>query len=356
MHLRLALPSLAVLLALCPAVAAQEPPAAPPPARPVDAAARRLQLLVDAFHAAMPRDPEDLRRPDVRERIAATAIPAIRELDTWMLARGGADDLIRSAELGVYALALGDARYAAAGRDGSPDLQAQLRTAAAALVTAADSAGRNAAQAACAKALAAAAADPSAHAGQLAAGCTQALLRAAALSADEAEALAQACGAPRPAAQLRAFAAAARSDLRGKVGQPFVVAGKLRDGREFTSAALRGKVVLVDFWASWCAPCTRLLPTLAALRERFGDQGLEIVGVSCDRDAAALDAFLRDHLQESWPQLFDAAHPGWHALATELGIRSIPRLLLIDRRGVLRSADAQQELEQLVPVLLGEQG
>lgn len=336
--------------ALAASLTAQGPP------KPVDASVTRLQLLVDTFHHAMPQDPSDLRRPEVRREIAAVAIPAIRELDTWMVARpSDPGNLVRSAELAVYALALGDARYSPRTTDKAPDVPTRLRTAAAGLLTAADAAQRQAAVTTFAQALTHAAEE-----GQfepLATGSALAVLRAAALEAAEADVLAAGCAGMKAPREL--FAAAAKdasTDVRRLVGKPFELSGKRRDGTAFSTASLRGKVVLVDFWASWCAPCKKLLPEIAALRQQFGEQGLEVVGISCDNDRLALDDFLAAHPQDAWPQLFDADKPGWHALATSMGIKAIPRILLIDRRGVLRSGDAAKDLAKRVAELIAERG
>jgi thiol-disulfide isomerase/thioredoxin len=345
---RLSLATMALLSALLPVgLSAQERP------KPVDASATRLQLLVDAFHRAMPRDPSELRRAEVRAAVAKRAIPAIRELDTWTLARSSEwDNRVRCAELAVYGLVLGDERYAASTGSEVPD---RLRSAAAALVTAADAAQRQTAVQKLANALTEAAKDG--HALDAAMGSSLAVLRAAAPDAEEAAALAAACEGMGDLAVMFATAAAdARADVRRLVGKPLVLAGPRRDGTDFSTASLQGKVVLVDVWASWCAPCKRLLPEVEALRSRFAAQGLAVVGISCDNNAKALDDFLAAHPQEDWPQLFDAAKPGWHALATGMGIKAIPRLLLIDRHGVLRNADAGKDLAQQVAELLAEQG
>lgn len=309
--------------------------------QPVDAAASRLQLLVDNFHRAMPQDPSSLRDAKVRQQCAAAAIPAIRELETWLLARADreAGNAVRAAELGVYGLLLGDDRYRTPAEP--------LRTAAAALITA-DAAHREAALGAFGDALTAAAAPP-----QTANGTALAVVRAAGLQAAEAEALALRAAAIAPVRELfAAEAARRRADVRSRLDQPLTLTGKLRDGSAFSTAELRGKVVVVDFWASWCAPCKRLLPELVALQQKFAGRGLEIVGVSCDRDTAALDEFLRAHSEVDWRQLYDADKPGWHALATSLGITAIPRLLLIDRGGVLRGVDPGEHLAEQVEKLL----
>ncbi len=100
--------------------------------------------------------------------------------------------------------------------------------------------------------------------------------------------------------------------------------------------ASRQVPVLVDFWATWCGPCRASLPHVESLYKKYHSKGLDIVSVSNDNSVKALKAFLKAHPQMSWPQLFDAKHPGWSPMATSFGISGIPTQFVIDRGGVLR--------------------
>ena len=113
--------------------------------------------------------------------------------------------------------------------------------------------------------------------------------------------------------------------------------------------------MLVNFWATWCAPCKDDLPSLKKLYAQYHAQGLEIVGVSCDNDGQELVKFMGQNKDMAWPQMFDASQPGWHALANQYGINQIPAVFLIDRKGILRSAEAHDKLQKLVPELIKEQ-
>jgi thiol-disulfide isomerase/thioredoxin len=137
-------------------------------------------------------------------------------------------------------------------------------------------------------------------------------------------------------------------------GKPLTIRGVRADGSAFSTADWKGKVILVDFWATWCAPCVAELPRIQQAYAKHHDKGLEVIGVSCDNKAADLSAFLVKRPEMSWPQLFDASRPGWHALATEYGVDSLPMMFLIDRNGVCRSVHANDDFEQQIPKLLAE--
>lgn len=106
-------------------------------------------------------------------------------------------------------------------------------------------------------------------------------------------------------------------------------------GRAVGPAMLRGKVVLVDFWASWCAPCRESMPVLERLHKTYASQGLVIVGVSVDRDAANARSFV-NRLGVTFPIVHDAQHQ----LAGRFGPPKMPSSYLIDRRGVVRHLHA----------------
>jgi thiol-disulfide isomerase/thioredoxin len=147
----------------------------------------------------------------------------------------------------------------------------------------------------------------------------------------------------------------AQAKLKALEGKPMVLEGATPAGGTFSTAEFKGKVVLVDFWATWCVPCKQELPKIKKLYAKYHTQGLEVVGVSCDNEGEELVKFLSQNKDVPWPQLFDAGQPGWHKLADQYGINSIPAIFVIDRKGVLRSVDARETYEKLVPELLKEQ-
>jgi thiol-disulfide isomerase/thioredoxin len=144
------------------------------------------------------------------------------------------------------------------------------------------------------------------------------------------------------------------AQLRALENKPLIVAGPTITGEKLTTADWKGKVILVDFWATWCGPCLGELPRVQKAYADYHDKGLEVLGVSCDQEAEALRTFLMQNKDISWPQLFDVTKPGWHELATSYGIQSIPTMLLIDKKGIVRTVNARQNFEELIPKMLEE--
>ncbi|MBI3817688.1 MAG: TlpA family protein disulfide reductase [Planctomycetes bacterium] len=142
--------------------------------------------------------------------------------------------------------------------------------------------------------------------------------------------------------------------LPDKLNKPFALADKLADGGDFTTESMKGKVVLVDFWATWCGPCMEAMPDVEEMYKKYHADGLEVVGVSSDKDPADLKQFMEKRKTAPWPQMFDANKPGWHRFVEELGIDGIPRMLLIDRKGILRSIHAHEVMAEMIPKLLAE--
>lgn len=132
--------------------------------------------------------------------------------------------------------------------------------------------------------------------------------------------------------------------------QPIDLKVKAVDGSDIDLSKLRGKVVLIDFWATWCPPCRGEVPNVVAAYKKYHDQGFEIVGVSLDQDKDALLAFTKEHGMV-WPQYFDGQ--GWdNTVSQRFGINSIPAMWLLDKNGKVVTTNAREDLAGQVEKLL----
>lgn len=123
------------------------------------------------------------------------------------------------------------------------------------------------------------------------------------------------------------------------------------DGGSIALSSLRGKYVLIDFWASWCGPCRQENPKVVRMYNEYKDKGFEIFGVSLDQSKDKwLKAIADDKL--TWPHVSDLK--GWQSAAAELyGVNSIPQTILVDKEGKiiakgLRGADLEQKIATLL--------
>ncbi|MGH7973089.1 MAG: TlpA family protein disulfide reductase [Limisphaerales bacterium] len=147
---------------------------------------------------------------------------------------------------------------------------------------------------------------------------------------------------------------AATSALAGvKVGDSFPdlasfkLEGKIPD-------ALKGKVVMVDFWASWCEPCKQSFPAMEELHRRFSDKGLVIVAINVDENRADMDGFLKKNAAD-----FAVLRDGAQKLVAKAGIATMPSSFLLDRDGKIRfihtgyrGAETRKKYEEEIETLL----
>ena len=123
------------------------------------------------------------------------------------------------------------------------------------------------------------------------------------------------------------------------------------EGKEIALSSLKGKVVVIDFWASWCGPCRREMPEMVSLYNSFKNRGLEIFGVSLDENADAWKTAIA-HDKISWIQVSDLKK--WDSKVVEqYGIEEIPQTILLDREGkIIAKGLSSHELQIRIGELL----
>ncbi len=153
-----------------------------------------------------------------------------------------------------------------------------------------------------------------------------------------------------PQATQAAKAAGGKRRLES-VGKTIALSGTALDGKSASLDSLRGRVVLIHYWATWCEPCKQDMVTLKQVQAKFAKQGFAVLGVNLDSDRTAAATYLQDN-PLVWPHLYE---PGGldSRLATELGILTLPTMLLIDKDGKvinrnIHAAELDAELGKLL--------
>ncbi len=142
-------------------------------------------------------------------------------------------------------------------------------------------------------------------------------------------------------------------DATAHVGNPVEIKFTAADGSEVDLAKLKGKVVLIDFWATWCAPCVEEIPHLKEVYQKYHDKGFEVIGISFE-SADGKDKMMKFTKDKGmpWPQYYDGK--GWNnTFGRKYSIEAIPTMWLIDKQGNLADSTARENLAAKVEKLLG---
>ena len=136
-------------------------------------------------------------------------------------------------------------------------------------------------------------------------------------------------------------------------GEPVGFSVTSTEGKTLSPAAFKGKVLLIDFWATWCGPCVAEMPNVKQVYAKFHPKGFEIVGISLDQSREKLDQYVKTN-EIVWPQYFDGKW--WNNdVAVRYGVKSIPTTILVDRAGKIRFKSLRgKQLEAAVEKLLAE--
>ena len=121
-----------------------------------------------------------------------------------------------------------------------------------------------------------------------------------------------------------------------------------------TAQSMEGKIIYVDFWASWCKPCLKSFPWMHEMQEKYYDDGLKIIAVNLDKEASLSDSFL-----EKAPANFDLVFDTEASFAEQFKVKAMPSSYLFDREGNLQAShmgfqDKKKDLyEKELRLLLG---
>ncbi len=139
---------------------------------------------------------------------------------------------------------------------------------------------------------------------------------------------------------------------RNSLNKPFAMKFTDLKGKTVDLSKMKGKVVLVDFWATWCGGCLQFLPELKRIYRKYHEKGLEVVGVSLDYQKSTLESFVKAN-GITWPQYCDGS--GWNSpMAREYRVIALPTMYLVDKKGNLRNVDLQGGLDAEISKLLTE--
>jgi outer membrane lipoprotein-sorting protein/cytochrome oxidase Cu insertion factor (SCO1/SenC/PrrC family) len=136
---------------------------------------------------------------------------------------------------------------------------------------------------------------------------------------------------------------------------PFPISAKDMSGKDFSLDQYKGKVVLLDFWATWCGPCVEELPNVAAAYKKFKAKGFDVVSISLDeaKDRESVNTFLKKY-NMAWRQVYEGK--GWGSeIASKYQVQAIPFALLIGKDGKIEAVNVRgEDLEPAISKALGK--
>jgi peroxiredoxin len=143
--------------------------------------------------------------------------------------------------------------------------------------------------------------------------------------------------------ELRAAIEAQVAQLAIRPGQsPPAFTAKSLSGDEISLSKYKGKVLLLDFWATWCAPCIAELPNVKQVYNAYHEQGLEIVSISLDQDEKVLHDFIKQQ-GLNWTHVYNGSVPVGQDVATKYSVTAIPQMILIGRDGKIAGVQLRGE-------------
>ncbi len=132
------------------------------------------------------------------------------------------------------------------------------------------------------------------------------------------------------------------------LGNKFEIEATAIDGKKIKTDDFAGKYVIVDFFATWCAPCIAEVPRLQNHYSKYREKGLEVIAINLDDEREALDKFLKDH-PLPWPVIHDKADDPMDKLQMKFGILALPTVMLLNKEGTVVSLEARgPELDRLM--------